>query len=71
MRRQKFIENREVLKIAVVVSGVPQGSVLGQILFMVIIDSKVDLGISSNIGMFANDTRVMKQIMNESDWMKL
>ena len=47
--------------------GIPQGSVLGPLLFLVLIDNLTDTNITSNIGIFADDTRIVKQIAEEVD----
>ena len=50
-----------------IVSGVPQESVLFPLLFLVLIDSLADINMDSKIRIFADDTRVGREIRNEND----
>lgn len=69
-RTQKVIINGESSQEAAVLSGVPQGTVLGPLLFLIYIN---DIGkqLSCNFKLFADDCILLKEIVNQSDAIEL
>ena len=66
-RKQKVVVDGHMSVIALIISGVPQGTVLGPILFLIFIND-IDKCISSSIlRCFADDTRISKAISEASD----
>ena len=50
-----------------VTSGVPQGSILGLSLFLLYVNNLPDVIIKSQVVMFANDTKVYKEVKSQED----
>ena len=71
-RTQKVVIKGYSSFIAAVLSGVPQGSVLGPILFLIFINDINYIELNSTIRCFADDTRLTKSIQNsQQDTTKL
>ena len=69
-RTQQVVVNGSTSGIAPVISGIPQGTVLGPVLFVIYINDLLD-EISSDGLMFADDTKVFRQIDSREDALKL
>ena len=65
-RRQRVMVNRTASEWRPVTSGIPQGSVLGPGLFGVYIND-LPKNVTSGVRLFANDTKVSRQIRKEND----
>ena len=65
-RRQRVIVEGEISNWKPVLSGVPQGSVLGPILFLIFIND-LDDDLSSKVLKFADDTKVFRTVKTDTD----
>ena len=65
-RRQRVIVNGASSSWRIVTSGIPQGSVLGPLLFIIFINDIVEQ-ISSSIYLFADDTKLFRAITSNHD----
>ena len=66
-RTQNVVVDGHMSSSAHIISGVPQGTVLGPILFLIFINDIIDCITSSTIRCFADDTRISKAISCEED----
>jgi len=69
-RKQKVTVNGAESKIHKVTSGIPQGSVLGPILFVIYINDMPEC-VDSTTYLFADDTKIFKEIKSSNDEGKL
>ena len=69
-RSQTVIVNGEKSKSSPVLSGVPQGSVLGPILFVIYINDLPD-AVKSDVFLFADDTKIARQVSTVEDSLAL
>ena len=69
-RTQEVVVNGSKSAKAPVLSGIPQGTVLGPVLFVAYINDILD-DISSNGVMFADDTKIFRRILSHDDSMEL
>ena len=65
-RRQHVVVDGEVSNRKSVLSWVPQGSVLGPLLFLIYIND-LDDNITSNVLKFADDTKVFRKVNTDGD----
>ena len=66
-RREQIVRvNGELSTSKPVTSGIPQGSVLGPLLFVIYINDLPDV-VQSNILLFADDTKIFNKVASEND----
>ena len=70
-RTQEVVVNGAHSYSAGIVSGVPQGTVLGPVLFVIFVNDLAERVQHSSISFFADDTRLSKQILTVDDCEKL
>ena len=70
MDRSIFKVNSAISDTALVLSGIPQGSVLGPVLFVTYINDLPD-AFTSDSYLFADDTKILRMITTEQDSIKL
>ena len=70
-RRQRVAVNGQNSSWYEVKSGIPQESVLGPVLFIVCINTMVDVVNNSDISLFADDAKVFHEISSNSDSSRL
>ena len=69
-RRQRVLDNGSKSSWSPVKSGIPQGSILGPMLFVCYINDMPDV-VDSPIHMFADDTKIFRQMTAQSDQVTL
>lgn len=70
-REQQVLYNSSMSSLFPVYSSVPQGSNLGPLLFLVIINDLPNIIKSSNVYLFADDLKISKEIKDETDCQNL
>lgn len=70
-RTQQVVVDGETSKSAPVISGVPQGTVLGPVLFIIFIDNLTEAIKNAGIKVFADDSKLTLKIKSQEDHNKL
>ena len=71
-RQQCVIIENVKSSLKTVLSGVPQGSILGPILFVLFINDMADgIDCNTDLALYADDTKIWRKIMSEKDNIKL
>ncbi|KAK8748335.1 hypothetical protein OTU49_016085 [Cherax quadricarinatus] len=65
-RQHRVMVRNDVSQWAPVTSGVPQGSVLGPVLFLVYVNDMME-GLYSEVSLFADDVKLMRRIKSDED----
>lgn len=68
---QEVIANNEISDKIGVKSGVPQGSILGPVIFLIMIDSITKLDEENYLDIFADDTKVSVKVSTETEASKV
>ena len=71
-RQQAVLVNGSISSTIQVLSGVPQGSILGPSLFVLFInDISVGLSPGTNIVLYADDTKIWREMVHENDYLAI
>jgi len=65
-RKQRLVVNSKIPSCADMLSGIPQGSVLGPILFVLFINDLPDV-VTSTVKIFTDDTKLFQAVRSTSD----
>jgi ribonucleases P/MRP protein subunit RPP40 len=63
-RKQRVVLGDFISELNQITSGVPQGSVLGPLLFVIFINDPI-VGVLNVLKLFADDTKIMSEIVND------
>lgn len=70
-RKQKVLVENVCSEFEAVTSGVPQGSILGPLMFLLYINDMAFLDTSCSIALFADDSKCFKQVRSSNDCLSL